>query len=61
MEKAKTFVTLTFATVESAVAVHDALHNKSPEPFKKHMMIMYAKNPPEADRSSPKVKKNHPH
>lgn len=55
MEKAKTYVMLSFDTVENAIVVHDKLHNQSPEPFKKPMMILYAKKAPEPDRESPKV------
>eukprot|EP01127_Copromyxa_protea_P019331 TRINITY_DN623_c0_g2_i1.p1 TRINITY_DN623_c0_g2~~TRINITY_DN623_c0_g2_i1.p1 ORF type:complete len:593 (-),score=135.34 TRINITY_DN623_c0_g2_i1:13-1680(-) len=52
MEKSKSWAMLTFDSPESALVAHDRLHNKSPEPFLKPMMIYYSKHAPPEDRES---------
>ena len=52
MEKAKTWVTLTFTTASHCEQVCKALHHQVPPEFKKHVMLFYAKNPPQEEEAT---------
>eukprot|EP01126_Amoeba_proteus_P004725 TRINITY_DN1156_c0_g1_i3.p1 TRINITY_DN1156_c0_g1~~TRINITY_DN1156_c0_g1_i3.p1 ORF type:complete len:598 (-),score=128.73 TRINITY_DN1156_c0_g1_i3:570-2258(-) len=52
MEKAKTYVMLTFDIPEDAQRVFLALNHQFSDQFQKHVMVIFSKNPPQSDAES---------